>query len=114
MNQPSLFESRNTDPSTSHAAAASLNHDLRAEHRRVLSWLNAYGPATDDQIADAMVGNGYTDRHETARRWVRTLRERHQLIVTALDDNKEPLTAVNRSGRTAIMYTTREAHNNGV
>lgn len=103
-NTPNLFEARNTDPHTSHEAARSLDHTLRDHHRYVLSWLSAYGPATDDEIADAMVGCGRTDRHETARRWVRTLRERHELIVPEVDDQGDPLTAVNRSGRSAILW----------
>jgi len=102
--QPNLFEARNTDPHTSHESAAALDHTLRDHHRYVLSWLRAYGPATDDDIADAMVGNGRTDRHETARRWVRTLRERHELIVPEVDDCGDPLTALNRSGRSAILW----------
>jgi hypothetical protein len=101
---PNLFEARNTDPVTSHESAAALDHTLRDHHRYVLSWLRAYGPATDDDIADAMVGCGRTDRHETARRWVRTLRERHELIVPEVDDHGDPLTALNRSGRSAILW----------
>lgn len=102
--QPSLWEARDSDPHTSHLAAASLDHTLKSSHRYVLSWLRAYGPATDDQIADAMVAVGQFDRHEQARRVIRTLRERYDLIRPVYDDDGQPVTAVNTSGRSAIMY----------
>lgn len=102
--QPELFPARHTDPATSHQAAAALTWTLDDRHRRILSWLAAYGPATDDQTADAMIAEGLWARHEQARRAIRTLREAHGLIRPVLDDTGEPRVAVNTSGRAAILH----------
>jgi hypothetical protein len=71
---------RNVAPVTSKHAAATLTHDLTDHYRAVLDWLAEHGPATDEQIAQAMVDADLTPRTETARRWVRTLREEHDQI----------------------------------
>lgn len=99
---------RTTDPATSHAAAATITHTLTDHHRAVLNWLTDHGPATDDNIAQAMVDHGLTDRTETARRWVRTLREEHQQIVPANRDGQQ-IQLPNPSGRLALAWTTRKA-----
>lgn len=106
--EPTLFDqplARSSDPATSHAAARSLDFTLDSRHRVLLSWLEAYGPATDDGIADAMVAAKQCARHEQARRLVRTLRERYELIVPAFDSDGNQQEAVNGSGRMARMWT---------
>ena len=97
---------RRSDPVTSKLAAATLTHDLTDHHRAVLEWLTEHGPATDDQIAQAMVDGGLTARTETARRWVRTLRERHDQIAPAMHDGQQ-IQLPNPSGRLALAWTTR-------
>lgn len=104
MNQPEMFPARHTDPATSHLAAAALTYSLDERHARVLSWLAAYGPATDDTIAGAMVAAGLWSRHEQARRAIRTLRENHLLIRPVIDDDGLLVLGRNESGRAAIMY----------
>jgi len=99
---------RTSDPVTSHAAAATITHTLTDHHRAVIDWLTDHGPATDDQIAQAMVDNGLTNRTETARRWVRTLREEHGLVVAAIH-NGHQIEYTNPSGRLALAWTTRKA-----
>ena len=48
---------RNTDPETSHLAAASLASDkLRASQDEVLRFMRARGPLTDDQLVRTYVG----------------------------------------------------------
>jgi DNA-binding MarR family transcriptional regulator len=45
---------RNTDPSTSHEAAASLSSEvLTLRESLVISTLEAYGPMTQEEVADA-------------------------------------------------------------
>lgn len=105
--EPTLFDqplARATDPSTSHEAAASLNFTLDDRHRILMSWLEEFGPATDDKIADRMVAAKQCARHEQARRLVRTLREQHKLIVPALDNDGNQIETVNASGRKARMW----------
>jgi hypothetical protein len=105
---PSLFDTpppaRASDPSTSHAAAARLNRtQLNDHHHAVLAWLRAHGPATDDQMAAAMVADGTATRHEQARRWVRTLRE-NDLLQAATDELGQQLELENDSGRHALAW----------
>ena len=107
-NPTSHLEARSSDPATSHAAARSLDHTLKREHLAVLIWLAENGPATDDAIAAAMVANGVATRTETARRWVRTLRERHGMIVPALRHDGTQVEFTNESGRLALAWTTKE------
>jgi hypothetical protein len=97
---------RNTDPATSHAAAASLDHKLKTHHLQALAWLGLHGPRTDDEIAQGLVHDGIAKRTETARRWVRTLREEHGMIVPALDDKGAHIERVNDSGRAARAWRT--------
>lgn len=96
---------RTADPATSKRAAATLTHDLTDHHRAVLDWLTEHGPATDDQIAQAMVDADLTPRTETARRWVRTLREEHDQIAPAMTHGQQ-LQLANPSGRLALAWTT--------
>lgn len=97
---------RRSDPATSKQAAARLDHTLADHHRVVLDWLDQHGPATDDQIAQAMVDADLTTRTETARRWVRTLREEHDQIAPAMRHGQQ-IQLPNPSGRLALAWTTR-------
>lgn len=101
---------RSTDPDTSKRAAASISHDLTDHHRAVLDWLAEHGPATDDQVAQAMVDADLTSRTETARRWVRTLREEHNRIVPAVRHGHQ-IQLPNPSGRLALAWTVAEQRN---
>ena len=94
---------RRSDPVTSKQAAAQLDHTLADHHRAVLDWLTNHGPATDDQIAQAMVDAALTTRTETARRWVRTLREEHHRIVPAVRHGDQ-IQLPNPSGRLALAW----------
>ena len=105
---PRPVEARSSDPATSHAAAAALDHTLKRTHLSVLAWLAENSPATDDTIAAAMVARGVATRTETARRWVRTLREHHGLIVAALRHDGTQIELTNESGRLALAWTTKE------
>lgn len=105
---PSLFDTpppaRVSDPTTSHAAATRVNRtQLNDHHHAVMAWLRVHGPATDDQMAAAMVADGTAARHEQARRWVRTLRENHQLT-PAIGELGEQLELENDSGRLALAW----------
>lgn len=95
---------RASDPTTSHLAAATVSHALADHHRAVLDWLTEHGPATDDQIAQAMVDADLTDRTETARRWVRTLREEHGQLAPAMRHGQQ-IQIPNPSGRLALAWT---------
>lgn len=100
------LEARNSDPNTSRDAALSLDHGLKDVHRAALRWFERNGPQTDDEAANGLVMSGFTDRHETARRWVRTVRERHGLLVPALDEDGLQMKRKNaRSGREALCWT---------
>lgn len=107
----STRHARTTDPATSKLAAATLTHDLTDHHRAVLDWLTEHGPATDDQIAQAMVDLDLTTRTETARRWVRTLREEHHRIVPAVRHGDQ-IQLPNPSGRLALAWTTTQRKTN--
>ena len=98
-----IRHARTTDPATSKLAAVALSHDLTDHHRAVLDWLTEHGPATDDQIAQAMVDADLTTRTETARRWVRTLREEHHRIVPAVRHGDQ-IQLPNPSGRLALAW----------
>ena len=102
----STRHARRSDPTTSKQAAARLDHTLADHHRVVLDWLDEHGPATDDQIAQAMVDADLTTRTETARRWVRTLREEHDQIAPAMRHGQQ-IQLPNPSGRLALAWTTR-------
>jgi len=102
---------RRSDPATSKQAAARLDHTLADHHRVVLDWLDQHGPATDDQIAQAMVDADLTTRTETARRWVRTLREEHDQIAPAMRHGQQ-IQLPNPSGRLALAWTTRTPERN--
>jgi hypothetical protein len=105
--EPTLFDqplARRSDPETSHRAARSLTHKLTDKHRVLLAWLESFGPATDDKMADRMVASNQCARHEQARRIVRTLREQYGYIVPALDDDGNQRETVNSSGRMARMW----------
>jgi hypothetical protein len=114
MTEPTLFDSalaRRSDPRTSHAAAESLSFELNEKHRVLLAWLEWYGPATDDMMADRMVATKQCERHEQARRIVRTLRERYGFIVPALDNDGNQREETNKSGRKARMWVVSPDNN---
>ena len=98
-----IRHARTTDPATSKLAAVALSHNLTDHHRAVLDWLTEHGPATDDQIAQAMVDLDLTTRTETARRWVRTLREEYHRIVPAVRHGDQ-IQLPNPSGRLALAW----------
>jgi hypothetical protein len=110
--EPDAYKlARSTDPETSKTAAQSISLELKDSHRWILNWLMVHGPATDDEIALAAVDASITSRTESARRQVRTLREKHELIVPAIDETTgTQLTSVNASGRQALAWTAKE-HN---
>ena len=100
---------RSTDPETSKTAAQSISLELKDSHRWILNWLTDHGPATDDEIALAAVDAGLMPRTESARRQVRTLRERHELIVPAIDEHTGlQHTFTNASGRKALAWITKD------
>tara|TARA_R100001129_G_scaffold171547_1_gene141757 strand:+ start:138 stop:518 length:381 start_codon:yes stop_codon:yes gene_type:complete len=102
---------RSTDPETSKAAAQSISLRLKDSHRWILNWLTAHGPATDDEMALAAVDAGLVSRTESARRQVRTLREKHELIVSAVDERTGiQRTFVNASGRQALAWVAKDAN----
>ncbi len=80
---------RNTDPETSHLAAKSLNLELADKHLRLLTWMATHQPATDEAMSFAVIAAGDSDRHDQARRVVRTLRETHGMLVPAVGENGE-------------------------
>lgn len=98
---------RTSDPSTSRRAAESLNLELDDRHRGILALLRREGPLTDDGLAEIVVRAGYYDRHEKARRAIRTLREKHDLIVAHLDADGNQAEATNSSGRAARLWVVR-------
>lgn len=104
MEQPSLFEARNSDPATSKRAAEQLSHKLSDRHHEILRHLKLHGALTDDQMATAMVEQGLWGRHEQARRAIRTVREHHRLMRALLNDDGTVATAENESGRQAILW----------
>lgn len=102
---------RSTDPETSKAAAQSISLELKDSHRWILNWLMEHGPATDDEMALAAVDAGLVSRTESARRQVRTLRERHGLVVPAVDERTGiQRTFVNASGRQALAWMAKDAN----
>ena len=104
MEQPTLFEARNSDPNTSRRSAEQLSHKLTDKHEAIIQYVKDCGCATDDQIASAMVDRGLWARHEQARRAIRTLREHHRQMRAVLNDDGTVATAKNVSGRQAILW----------
>ena len=105
--QPTLFEARNSDPHTSRRAAEGLSHKLTDKHQAIIQYVKERpgGAATDDQIASAMVNRGLWQRHEQARRAIRTLRERHGLLRAKRFADGTVATSRNLlSGREAILW----------
>lgn len=105
---------RRTDPVTSHAAAGSLDLTLTTKHQLILDWLAENGPATDLEMAEAMVRLGHYAREESARRAVRTLREEHGRMVEAVDEIGLTIFHRNSTGREAVCWVvgdgTRRNH----
>ena len=99
---------RSKDPVTSHTAAEEVNGELTERHLIAVGWLRVNAPATDDHVATAMVDLGVVDKHEKARRLVRTCREKYGLIVPFLDDDGQQLQMQNESGRMALAWKVHE------
>lgn len=95
---------RRDDPATSSMAAESLDLDITERHEHIVSWLRRNGPATDLEMAEAMVAAGVFRREEAARRAVRTVREEHGLMVPALDHRGDLVRHVNSTGREADCW----------
>lgn len=93
---------RASDPHTSRQAAQQVNRTVTAKHRGLLAHYVLDGPFTDDQASEWAVRQNLYTRHEQARRAIRTLRD-HLLLALCLEDGK-PMTAVNSSGREAVLY----------
>lgn len=103
-----LFDNRDlaraSDKETSREAAASIDHTLTASHESILDWLRRFGPATDLEMAEAMVRRGTYEREEAARRAVRTLREKHGRMVPAISNYGDHITHRNSTGRRAVCW----------
>jgi len=83
--------SRTSDPTTSGESAEQLDFTFRSQHDRLIEWLRSNGPATDQEIAVAMVRRGIYEREETARRAARTVREEYGLMVPAVKEDGDRL-----------------------
>jgi hypothetical protein len=59
---------RNTDPSTSHMAAASVKTSAAIHHELIVDCLKRYGPMGKDTIAARANINGSADGNAVARR----------------------------------------------
>ena len=96
---------RRNDPWTSRAAAEQVQRDIKGIHLAFLTHYVYNGPFTDDQLALWAVDANLCERHEQARRIIRTLRD-HRLVRPELVPGSatEVATAVNASGRSAILY----------
>jgi len=100
---------RKNDPVTSELAGKSVKTTLTDNHFAVIDLLKEYGPLTDDQLADIIVRKQIVDRHERARRLIRTLRENHQLIVPSTNEEGIQWASQNESGRWALMWEIADA-----
>lgn len=97
--------SRTSDPATSGEAADQLDLTFRSQHDRLITWLEYNGPATDQEIAVAMVSRGIYNREETARRAARTVREQYGLMVPAFAAEGERLRHKNpNTGKSAYCW----------
>ena len=101
-------KARTTDPSTSHAAAASITEDtLRESHTAVLGFLREYGPLTD---VDLVIG--YTDAvglgmyPRQSQSGIRS--RRAELVAAGLVEDTGERTRL-ASGRQAIVWAAKEA-----
>lgn len=102
---------RSDDPSTSKAAAASIDLTLSERHQAVHAlYRDGQGRPdrdvglTDDEGADLAVSAGIVARHEQARRLIRTLREAHGLLVPVIGADGRQAERTNASGRRARAW----------
>ena len=95
---------RRNDPETSRQAADSLDLHMAPKHFAMLELYRTFGPMTDDEAAVKAVDSKLSQRHEQARRVVRTMRENHDLLVPATNDDGTVITHINESGRSGIAY----------
>tara|TARA_R100001163_G_C5068390_1_gene208623 strand:+ start:11547 stop:11891 length:345 start_codon:yes stop_codon:yes gene_type:complete len=98
------YLARRTDPATSLQAAQSLDLTLNRKHEQLLRIVGRLGRATDDEIADAAVKTDLTQRHEQARRLLRTVRDKTNYVQPARDEHGEQIRHVNSSGRQAYAW----------
>lgn len=118
-NQPDLFTSaalaRQSDPETSHRAARSLDLKLKPKHvaaLRVIATRQRAEDLTDDGLSEIIVDFGIAQRHEQARRIVRTLRENYGFLQISQQESGLPVVATNSSGRLAqVNELTAAGHN---
>lgn len=95
MNQPHAV-ARRTDPSTSHAAAASISSSkLRSSQVAVLEWLREHGPATDEALVELYNGPDQSPSGLRTRR-----RELVEQRLVRDSGARQPLA----SGRMAIVW----------
>lgn len=100
---PEEPHTRNTDPITSHEAAASVRN-ITETHNRILTMLQEHGPATDEQLFDLW----WRCRTSEPERWPHVspsgLRSRRAELVDAgyvADSGDRGKT---RSGRSCIIW----------
>lgn len=63
-----FHRARNTDPVTSHMAAASVKDSAQVHHQQIIDCLKRYGPLGKDQIAVRANINGCADGVAVSRR----------------------------------------------
>ncbi len=63
---PPRFLARNTDPETSHEAAARVREFAHGQCAEILNLLRKYGPMSPEQIAAHMAIDAYSVRKRTA------------------------------------------------
>jgi hypothetical protein len=108
---PDTAHARRSDPSTSHAAAASLTEEtLRASQEAVLRFLRVYGPMTDEELVDRyQVGGAPPDRERYPAQSPSGIRSRRAELAGAnpplvIDTGRRRET---KSGRQAIIWRAR-------
>lgn len=96
--------SRGKDPVTSKLAAKSLDLKLNDKHKDIWILLNDFGPFTDDELSDIAVSRGLAGRHESARRMIRTLRDRGFIQAWIEPELQTQGMRTNASGRKAMLW----------
>lgn len=95
---------RNTDPTTSKAAADSVAvTDATATQLAILAILDTYGASTDEQIAEAY--DVLTSRRQAPRVSPSGLRTRRAELVTAGLVVDSGVKGTTRAGRSCIVWT---------
>lgn len=108
MNQMPLWpadsaHARNTDPETSHEAAASLTSEkIRASQRDVLNLLTAAGPLTDEALV--ALYERFADQGQLVRQSPSGIRTRRKELERRGEVVATTVRAVLASGRRAIVW----------